>query len=805
MSCSNLFAQQNSISFLLLESETKSPVVNAHAFLASSTYGSITNSDGFCEITLPNDADGQLIITHINYETLIFEQHEFQVQKQLDTIYISKNGINLSDITVTAKRDKKWRQNLKKFRATLLGESDEAKLAKILNPEVLRFEESKVGLKATAVDAIEIRNEFLGYNISFYLDELVLKKDNSKYYKGHAKFTNFPMLELTKRMIKNRSVVFNRSARHFFLALINDDKLATKYKFRMAKYENGSFNTLMVPEAEKLLQWHDESDNYRLYFSDFLEVENLSHKQIDYTETRINTAGLESARFNTDATSKMEISSPTVSQIFKVSPYLEVSKNGNVLNINNLKEYGFWATQRMAHTLPLDYEYQSKNQERKQLANTAERKSEKVAEGYSWKRLHPLFFNNKEEKEKVFESLRADWQEEDIPPLLDILLMTQEDLLAEQITTLLQEKIGKHQIPNYFDGIRWLWTQDQKYAQDYFEFKAELFKHIDPKFKNYFLKRENLANIRLDEIVWGGVKQDGIPPLVLPKLITAEKADYLDENDVVFGVSIDGQARAYPKRILGWHEMVNDTLAKKSIAGVYCTLCGTMIVYNQSNNGTHHKLGTSGFLYRSNKLMYDEATQSLWSTIEGKPVLGPLINKNIELDLFPVVTTTWGAWSQLHPTTTVLDLNTGHQRNYDEGEAYRQYFSSDELMFPVPLKDNRLNNKTEIIGLPPENDSSTPLAIDLLFLSRNNIFQFENDDKNYVCIATESGTRIYEAEELKFKKYKSSKLEDKSQNEWKITEDFLLNEYGRKLERIKTHQSFWFAWLNNYPATRLIN
>jgi hypothetical protein len=99
-------------------------------------------------------------------------------------------------------------------------------------------------------------------------------------------------------------------------------------------------------------------------------------------------------------------------------------------------------------------------------------------------------------------------------------------------------------------------------------------------------------------------------------MISASEATYLDDDDVVFGIEVNGDVRAYPKRILAWHEMFVDTVGGIPVAGVYCTLCGTVILYETKVDGTNHEIGTSGFLYRSNKLMYDRATQSLWSTIK---------------------------------------------------------------------------------------------------------------------------------------------------------------------------------------------
>ena len=244
----------------------------------------------------------------------------------------------------------------------------------------------------------------------------------------------------------------------------------------------------------------------------------------------------------------------------------------------------------------------------------------------------------------------------------------------------------------------------------YADFKASLHEQVDPRFRLYFAA-ERPTLIRLDEVVWGGVWQDGIPPLRAPRMLRARDAKYLADSDVVFGIEVNGDARAYPKRILAWHEMFTDRVGGIEVAGVYCTLCGAVILYETTHAGRAHRLGTSGFLYRSNKLMYDADTQSLWNTLEGRPVIGPLAGQDISLATREIVTTTWGEWRRRHPSTTVLSLDTGHRRDYDEGAAYRDYFATDAVMFPVPETDARLANKAEVLvprfGRPGER----PLAI----------------------------------------------------------------------------------------------
>lgn len=97
----------------------------------------------------------------------------------------------------------------------------------------------------------------------------------------------------------------------------------------------------------------------------------------------------------------------------------------------------------------------------------------------------------------------------------------------------------------------------------------------------------------------------------------------------MFGLVVNGAARAYRKRILGWHEMATDQVGGVGLTMVYCTLCGTVIPFESQAGGRSFRFGTSGLLYRSNKLMFDEETRSLWSTFEGVPVVGPLTAANI--------------------------------------------------------------------------------------------------------------------------------------------------------------------------------
>lgn len=408
-------------------------------------------------------------------------------------------------------------------------------------------------------------------------------------------------------------------------------------------------------------------------------------------------------------------------------------------------------------------------------------------------------------KEAMIE-LSDTWQLSYVAPLLETVSLIRNRQRVIQIFELLRTHAGESFNSDIQSWYNWLWNQQYEIAPEYAEYKAWLFANIDPKFRAYFSMDRN-STVRLDEVRWGGVVQDGIPPLRFPEMIDAADADYLDDRDIVFGVEIKGDVRAYPKRILAWHEMFVDSIAGIPVIGVYCTLCGSMIVYETQQGDTNYRMGTSGFLYRSNKLMYDQDTQSLWNTLWGKPVIGPLAEQNIQLKRRSVVTTTWGEWRRRHPDTTVLSLNTGHQRDYGEGVAYRDYFATDELMFNVPELDMRLKNKDEVLGivLPEYPDQSLAIAVE--YLSGHQLLHDEIGEMRFVIITDNSGaSRVFEANTTRFTDWNGDDiLTDERGQRWQLSESRLINDQGLELLRLPAHRAFWFGWYSAYNQTRLIH
>ncbi len=416
-----------------------------------------------------------------------------------------------------------------------------------------------------------------------------------------------------------------------------------------------------------------------------------------------------------------------------------------------------------------------------------------------------LFSAERESVEQALNTIEAEWAPGFVPMALETIRLTRNPIVAHRLLRTLRNKTGQEFGFDIQKWLQWMWNQPEQRERSYAAFKASLYGLIDPAFRNYF-KESHPAEIRLDEVVWGGVRQDGIPPLRAPAMLEAAAATYLEDDNVVFGISINGDARAYPQRILAWHEMFIDEVGGVPVAGVYCTLCGTVILYKTKQGETNHRLGTSGFLYRSNKLMYDQQTQSLWSTLWGEPVIGPLVGKGIKLDYLSVVTTSWGEWRRRHPHTLALSLATGHVRDYGEGVAYRDYFATDDLMFNVPALDSRLKNKQEIFAVMLSGHADKPLAISTDFLSANPLYQDRIGNTRFVVLTDRSGAnRLYESGDVEFKTWDgNTDVIDIASRRWTVTEDALESSSGVKLHRLPAYRAFWFGWFSAYPHTRLI-
>ncbi len=234
-----------------------------------------------------------------------------------------------------------------------------------------------------------------------------------------------------------------------------------------------------------------------------------------------------------------------------------------------------------------------------------------------------------------------------------------------------------------------------------------------------------------------------------------------------------------------------------------------MIPYESAAAGRVFRFGTSGLLYQSNKLMFDEESRSLWSTFEGIPVVGSLVGSGISLRSRPVVTTTWKEWRTKNPSTTVLSIDTGFKRDYAEGAAYRDYFANDRLMFPVSQSSSRLPNKAEVLvtRLADGQGKLLPVAIDARFLRSHPVYPFNAGNQRYVVVTSQAGAnRMYQLDVEVPEQAASDRLRDAAGGFWTVTEDALVRDGNppSRAPRVAAQRAFWFGWYAQFPDTLLV-
>ncbi len=309
---------------------------------------------------------------------------------------------------------------------------------------------------------------------------------------------------------------------------------------------------------------------------------------------------------------------------------------------------------------------------------------------------------------------------------------------------------------------------------DYLELKRNVFTSVIPGWEKIFVE----GDIDWRLVSWGGVLIDDraydttddvcncIPAADNPEVSSAEDATWLKDDDIVFGIEVNGEFRAYPRRIMEVREMVNDTLGGRDLGIPYCTLCGAAQAYftDQLAPGIERPiLRTSGLLIRSNKVMYDLRTFSVFDTFLGKAVTGPLAKKNVQLKQATVITTDWGTWKKEHPETTVLLERYALGRDPD----FRNGRDANGPIFPVGDVDPRLSVHEDIIGVVTA--SGKPIA-----------FQ-----RSAAVVALQSGSKI---------EFENVHLELDAGGIKAVDAD------GSDLG---SHQAFWFAWSQFYPGTEL--
>jgi hypothetical protein len=272
------------------------------------------------------------------------------------------------------------------------------------------------------------------------------------------------------------------------------------------------------------------------------------------------------------------------------------------------------------------------------------------------------------------------------------------------------------------------------------------------------------SNVDVEQLYQGCSRRDCIPSIDEPQYVPASEANFLSDSDLILGLNIAGDQRAFPIRILDYHEIVNDAIGGQAVIVTWCPLCGSGLAFEPRVKGEIVEFGVSGLLHDSDLVMYDRKTESLWQQITGEAIMGDQLGQT--LTQVPSTMTDWKTWRTSHPDTHVLSPQTGFQRDYFGRTAYSGYKESDELMFPASRRDFSVHPKTVVFGFELNGVS---LAVEEATLEQQRQISFQHQDRSWTIRRAEDGT---------------------------VT---ATDARGRSHTAIRL---FWFAWYNFHPGTQ---
>ncbi len=401
------------------------------------------------------------------------------------------------------------------------------------------------------------------------------------------------------------------------------------------------------------------------------------------------------------------------------------------------------------------------------------------------------------------------------PWLIDLVQLGSSNLLGTEIIEVLGALVDVETTGDTFADFGRMGSVVESQAIDpapgYRRWKLAVFERLDPAFRP--LLESVTDDEQFNRIRYGGVRRGGIPELNDPVRIPASEAlDWITDDEVVLGVELDGEVVAYPFRIVGHHELVNDTVADRPVSVVYCTLCRTGLLFDRRVDGEVLDFQTSGMLINSNKIMVDRQTDTLWHHAAGLGIGGEHVG--VTLDQFPMETTTWAEWYARHPNTEVLDIpapiffddpeRPPISYPYEPGGPYSAYYEEPGTWFPIREISDALEPKSQVIGIE--------YAGGVLAVSVDEIVSGPNrylgvGDGAVVIVPNSQGARVYAAEPGSAALAALAELAGSEQGAEvavaSVDADTATLPDGSVLERLAVDQGFWFSWYDRHPATEL--
>lgn len=311
----------------------------------------------------------------------------------------------------------------------------------------------------------------------------------------------------------------------------------------------------------------------------------------------------------------------------------------------------------------------------------------------------------------------------------------------------------------------------------------------------------------------GGPGKDGIRSIEAPRFMEADGITYLKPDDLVTGIKIGDDARAYPHRILNWHELINDVVADFPVTVTYHPFTGTSVAWSRVIDNQPTTFGSSGLLYKNNLVPYDRKTESLWSQMRMDCVNGDKLGT--QLQTFRVIETTWATWRKMFPMARIMTTETGYNRDYNY-YPYGDFRTDHERFFIKPVRtDDRLPSKERVLGVPVGErlivyrflyfraEAGEPVVINDTF-NNMGLVVAGNSAQNYLVAY---GRKLADGTTLNFHAVKNQEpaiLEDQEGNRWNIFGEAIGGgRTGQQLPSLQAHIGFWYTWVDFYKDIRV--
>ncbi len=327
--------------------------------------------------------------------------------------------------------------------------------------------------------------------------------------------------------------------------------------------------------------------------------------------------------------------------------------------------------------------------------------------------------------------------------------------------------------------------------------------------------------IDLSELKAGGPPKDGIPSIDDPQFVSVERAGaWIEPQEPVIALELQGAARAYPLQILTHHEIVNDRVAGVPVAVTFCPLCYSAVAFRRTVEGHVLSFGVSGLLRHSDLVMYDRRTESLWQQVTGEAIVGDYVGTALER--LPAQIISFKQFVENYPGGQVLSRETGYDRPYGRN-PYAGYddVSKTPILYDGPT-DERLPPMEKVVTVrlggearayPHRLTRERRIIHDEVGGQAVVIFHAEGAvsalDEAAISASREIGsTGVFdprvEGRPLHFRYEEGRFVDEETQSTWTVTGQAVAGPLeGEQLAPVQHGDYFAFAWFAFRPETTI--